>query len=213
MLQDLKIQKLISKLQISSKPQLLPVKVESFSMFLNCYGNVEQKIKKDGGRIRYGWQIHLKELLCEAEHHAVWENEKGQLICITPNQDNKEQILFFLDDEKVWEGKNIGNVRVNATNNELVDEFIKVCDALDVLYNFSNRVNDFELKIKPDIAKIIADFEYTKNVYYTRIVYGDTINSPCFCKSGKTYSNCHKIALPSLIEQYMIDVKRIYENN
>ena len=77
----------------------------------NCISNVLSFIERNGGGIKFGWTFHHRispefgDYLFST-HHAVWHNPNGNLIDITPfNNDPKHHpktvngsILFLLDD-------------------------------------------------------------------------------------------------------------------
>ena len=62
-----------------------------------CFNNVPEKIKIDGGTMIYGWTIwEWSRVFVEAEHHAVWEKE-GNLVDITPKENSERKIIFLPD--------------------------------------------------------------------------------------------------------------------
>ncbi|KAF2337204.1 hypothetical protein [Flavobacterium daemonense] len=209
MVQDPRMQKLLLKLNAKSEVQAIPVQIESYSQPFSCYRNVGQKLQIDGGKIHYGWHIHLQDFIFEAEHHAVWENEKGELICITPNQHNKSEIIFVSDNEKVFNGTSFGNVRINATDNDLIDDFILISEAIDELESFSVRVDDTTVNIKKPIGQILQFYRQWQSEYYTYYHYGKDSSMLCHCYSGKTYFDCHKKRLKDDIAGH-IEIARRY---
>jgi len=91
-----------------------------------CYGNVENHIKKNGGRIEYGWIIwEVPEIYLEAEFHAVWVNNEEEYIDITPKVDREKRILFLKDNKKKFEGKLIDNIRKPLVDNEFTRDLIR----------------------------------------------------------------------------------------
>jgi hypothetical protein len=55
--------------------------------------------KLRGGSIQFGWVLWEDKQadFVEAQFHSVWKNPKGELIDITPRQDNEKRILFITD--------------------------------------------------------------------------------------------------------------------
>lgn len=102
-----------------------------------CYGNVEEMIKKEGGSIQYGWQIWdtLPGVMAEAEFHAVWVDSTGLLHDITPKNPPTNRILFLPDPEKKFIGAQIDNKRIPLKDDPLIREFIKTAEQL---YKASN---------------------------------------------------------------------------
>lgn len=78
-----------------------------------CYQNVNKKIQKDGGHIKYGWIFnlrtvsHINQRYLIAEHHVIWHNQNDQFINVTPFHDNpfhhpitfENTLPFLIDDE------------------------------------------------------------------------------------------------------------------
>jgi hypothetical protein len=56
---------------------------------------VLEKIKAEGGAIRFGWNIwEYAGVYLTAEFHAVWVDPSGNLIDITPKPDRETRIIF-----------------------------------------------------------------------------------------------------------------------
>ena len=94
------------------KPGLVHHRPEEWAHPSRCFENVAEKIRKDGGRIIYGWTFHLRfvehapdEAYLFITHHAVWHSPDGSLVNVTPYPDDKhyplpgsEQDFVFLTD-------------------------------------------------------------------------------------------------------------------
>lgn len=193
------IDKLLEKLKADYEPEVVPVIIEKFSAPLSCYSNANAKVLKDGGSIHYGWSLHENGSIYEAEHHAVWENETGDLIDITPNQLNKAEILFVSDNKFVDNGQSLDNVRINITKNVIVDDFILIAEFIFKLYNFGKRIDDLQFLISPNINRMILEYEMLKGQLDLLIKSGTTEISKCYCGSRKSYKNCHHQLLKNSI--------------
>jgi len=206
------LQKLIKKLNTQIEPQLVPVETEPYSEYLQCFNNVTQKIKKDGGMIHYGWHIHYNKFLCEAEHHAVWENEDGKLIDITPNEDAKKEIVFISDNNS-FTGKTKPNVRINLTNKIIIDDVIEICDTIDKLQMYSTRIDKDTLVYDKSIYKIFNKYGELKNMFLPfAFSLGGNRDSRCYCGSGKKYLYCHRNIIKSHIKKDLIEAERIHQS-
>lgn len=77
----------------------------------HCFENVLEKIRRDGGYIRFGWTFHYRIAqdiggYLFVTHHAVWHAPDGRLIDVTPfHQDSQhhpitesEGVLFLVDE-------------------------------------------------------------------------------------------------------------------
>lgn len=190
---------LLEKINAQYNPEIVPVMIEEYSIPLSCYSNVEKKVLEDGGSIHYGWNIHENGSIYEAEHHAVWENEQGDLIDITPNQLNKAEILFVSDNKFVDNGQSLDNVRINITRNVIVDDFILIAEFIFKLYNFGKRIDDLQFLISPNINRMILEYEMLKGQLDLLIKSGVTEMSKCYCGSRKSYKNCHHQLLKNSI--------------
>lgn len=202
------VKKLLEKINSEFEPEQVPVKTEKYSEQLNCFGNVAKKIELDGGKVHYGWAIYQTNILCEAERHAVWENENEELIDITPREIDFDQIMFVSDNDFEYQGQIIDNYRVNITKNKVVDHFIKVCETLSKFYSLGTRKNDWELEIEPHIGKIISEYEDLKSQLELYIFKGGNLRSNCICGGNKSYKNCHG---KTLIERINNDYNKIIE--
>jgi len=100
---------------INSDHQLrnIRVQVESGTKINNCYYNVSDKVKRDGGKAIYGWAIWYSNYICEGEMHAVWQSPIGELIDITPRTNDFAEIQFVPVDNFTYSGTMVDNIRLN----------------------------------------------------------------------------------------------------
>jgi hypothetical protein len=203
---DVFVNKVLDKNGSDFEPEIIPVIIESFSKTLNCFIDVEEKVKRDGGKVHYGWAIFKSDILCEAERHAVWENEDEELIDITPREFNFEQIMFVSDNDFIYQGQLVDNIRVNLTQNPIVDDFIFVCENLEILYTFGKRIDDDRMIIPPSIVPLIEKYESIKSTLLFFINSGGKPSSKCFCGGQKNYKNCHGLNLKQNISLEMSSI-------
>jgi hypothetical protein len=82
----------------TNPPIYVSVQNDANGMYGVCNLSVLEKIKIDGGTIRFGWTIwEYPGLFITGEFHAVWADPTGMLIDITPKPDG-EQCIVFADD-------------------------------------------------------------------------------------------------------------------
>jgi hypothetical protein len=64
-----------------------------------CNINCIRKIQLNGGSIQFGWVIWQDKIegFIEAEFHAVWLDEAGEIHDITPRIDKEKRIMFVPD--------------------------------------------------------------------------------------------------------------------
>lgn len=87
--------------------------------------NVREKVKLEGGSIRYGWALWQPTgAFLAAEHHAVYEPRSGPpWVDITPRSLEITRILFLPDEKAVYANKLVDNVRLPLVDDERVHEF------------------------------------------------------------------------------------------
>ena|SRR5881394_1030207 len=76
-------------------PRYVPVVKDSTGLYGWCSDGVLEKIKHDGGGIRFGWTIwEWPRVLLTGEFHAVWHDPSGELIDITSKPHEEDRIVF-----------------------------------------------------------------------------------------------------------------------
>ncbi|NWL87816.1 hypothetical protein DMN77_09400 [Paenibacillus sp. 79R4] len=198
-LNDAKVQRLLKKINSKYEPIYIPVVAESYALPNECYPNVEKKVELDGGSRIFGWQIWRTTLICEAEFHAVWKSHDGKLLDITPKSPPVESILFIQDDSVTYNGAQIDNIRINNTNNPLVNDLIDIHKALFRIRNKGHRAFIYKGTLNGEEAKVYRNLESIGSILQSYIYQGGQIDSFCFCGSGFRYAECHRRELDSLI--------------
>jgi hypothetical protein len=100
-----------------------------------CFFNVQNVIRKKGGRIIYGWIIWLwPRVLIEANHHAVWEKPDQALIDVTPRADGEKRILFLPDAHQIFDFENFQ--RLDNVRHPIADD-----DDVRGLISFSQQIH------------------------------------------------------------------------
>lgn len=184
--------RLIGKMGLSnSNPIQVDVRLENDAKPLNCYFNVEEKVKRDGGSIVYGWAILKGDLILEAEHHGIWKSDSGLLYDITPREEiNLDSIMFIEDNDRKYENVTIDNIRLNITENRLVDEIILISEFISKLMLLCEYKDGF-LYGDESVAKAITFSHRMKDDLVKFVRNGGTFKSRCYCGEDKRYKNCH----------------------
>lgn len=193
---------LISKLGSKSEPVYLPYMPEAGAPLNECFPTVDKKVESSSGKKVLGWQIWKTPLLVEAEFHAVWESPQGDLIDITPKSLPLAKILFLPDETAVYEGKQVNNIRVNTTGNQLVDDFIAVCDAIFRIENKGDRAFQYELSLSGEEAQAYHMLTKARELLEIMALQGMNRKSPCFCGSGKKHKACHGKQINELAQNF-----------
>jgi hypothetical protein len=187
-----KMLRLLEKISSKNNPQIVALKVEIYSKPDSCFYNVNEKISKDNGEIIYGWKIYQSSLLIEAERHAIWKSPQGELICISPDSTTSQNILFIQEDQGwTYSGEYSDNIRINRTDNPIVDDFILLCETITKLYQTGTRESEYEMSLLQPIHNLIILLEDEKQRVENYINEGNGINNICYCKRPLLYKDCH----------------------
>lgn len=82
----------------ASPPVYVPVQQDPCGLFGFCNIGVAEKMKTDGGAIRFGWILwEYPRVYLIAEFHAIWVTPAGELVDITPKPDGETRIVFAAD--------------------------------------------------------------------------------------------------------------------
>jgi len=191
------VDKLLTVMGLDVEPEQVPVRPEEYCKLLGCYYNVAEKVKRDGGKIHYGWAIWQSHYLCQSEHHAVWEDDNENLIDITPREKPTDFIMFVPDNEVLYKEKPIARIQINTTKNPIVDHIIYGHKVLDFLALYETRIDRDRAEVPAIVMEVVG---LPDNPGMLRIVlakreefflFGNKPTSKCYCGSDKQYSNCH----------------------
>lgn len=183
---------LIEKIGVKNDPILLKVVPEENSKALDCFPTVQKKVVESGGKMILGWQFWKTTNLVEAEFHAVWESPENELLDITPKPiKGIDSTLFIIDESLVYDEKQKDNYRINITNNSLVDDFIKVCEAIFRFENKGERAYQYELKLSNVEKEKYQKLKAFRDLYQTMINNNFSKNTRCLCGSGNKFKHCH----------------------
>lgn len=183
------INELIAKIGSDSKEVMVPVRVEFYAKPAECFPNVDEKVKRDGGSIVYGWSVLLGQFLVEAERHAVWKSPQEELIDITPSTSEMTTTLF-IPEHLVYTGQFVDNIRVNSTDNKVVDDWIVLSSLRSKIFNTASRDGNYITFPKP-METLYFRYENLNNLYYSYLIAGGNEVTNCFCASKKAYNKCH----------------------
>jgi len=174
------------------------------AVYKECIPNVKNKIIKHSGSIVYGWQLWKHSFMIEAEFHSIWKSPKGMLIDITPKQFRTDYIIFIEDSKTPYNGKQIANIMINTTRNDLVDDFIELNQARFRIENKDERatIND-EITLSGQEAELYNLINTLISHTKRMILLGSTKESECFCGKGSKYKDCHGQNLMEDLKKYI----------
>lgn len=183
--------RLLDKIVVELQPIVVEVVIEAGTIVNDCYPNVLQKVKEDGGEIVYGWMIHSTPFFIEAERHAVWKSKEGILKDITPNQQGARSIVFVVDNNWQYDGMPVDNIRLNTTNNALVDDFILISETISKVIQTGKRNENGIMMASAYAGKAIELLKVVRDNCNAFIYNGGTYDSQCYCGSNNSYIDCH----------------------
>ncbi|WP_426330135.1 hypothetical protein [Pedobacter sp. R-06] len=185
-------QRLLDRIRTKNFIIMVPVQPENDAQLNNCFQNVAKKVAESGGSVCYGWAVLPQTHMLEAEKHAIWQSPEGEYIDITPRSFPVSVMQFLIDDEFQYKGQIVGNIRINVSGNKVVDDWIFVCEAIDVIYSdYADRIDEHRVTIPQEIAPFLQGLENFVKVYQPFITAGGTSETVCFCGKPLFYKDCH----------------------
>jgi hypothetical protein len=160
-LEDIHLEKLISKIKTDSTPIYVDIKAESEAAIIECFPN-----------------------------HGIWNSPEGELIDITPRTIPSQKILFLRDTENSYNGCQVDNIRVNISGNTLADDLIILYESKFNIENKGNRAFEYELHLEGEEAKFHTLLHLMIIQVFIMLEQGLTKNQTCFCGKAK-YKKCH----------------------
>jgi uncharacterized protein YecA (UPF0149 family) len=99
--------------------------------------------------------------------------------------------MFVIDDRLIYEEKQKDNIRINKTDNKLVDDFIEICKAIFYFKNKGKRATQYDFKLSDAEKSKYSELYELKKLFLKMITSNADKNSPCPCGSNKKFKNCH----------------------
>jgi hypothetical protein len=184
-----------------AEPEFVKVIPEPYSVLNDCFNNVNNKIKSDGGSIQYGWQIWLwAGTFIEAEFHALWVSNDNQYIDITPKDIPTERIVFVPDASKKYQGIDVDNIRKPLRKDKIIDYFIMLSKANFKLISSGRVGGSMEVSVPQQEYEALTEL---RGMTLHMLSEGLSRNSMCLCQSGNKFKRCH--------EKMMDDAANYYE--
>lgn len=192
-----KIDDSIKKFCNSIQPNHSPTFVDFFEVPKckegECFYNVQEMVKHNGGEIIYGWTVwSWPNVYMEAEHHAVWRNPGGQLLDVTPKVHSEKIVLFLPDPLRSYDfatEKRLDNIRSSLTQDPLVSQFLQLSGEVTALIekNSTGRL----ASLGDDYMQLeIRRIQILDRIYHKYLGPNDL----CTCNSGKKIKKCCGLA-------------------
>lgn len=172
-------------------PMFIPVIVETGAAIDECFGNVADKVAREGGERVFGWMIWLwPNTLIEGVFHSVWKNPNGSLIDITPKADHEKQILFLTDGSQLYEGRRVNNIRKSISTNGVVNDYILTSDALYYHMLQGDKGVDRRVSFEGEGLEILKWLKNQIDNLYGMIINDNGKHGPCPCGDGRSFKRC-----------------------
>ena len=188
---------LAHKLVPNSKPIFIPIQANPNAKLLECFQVTKGFVSKNSGEVVYGWRVWERPtVMLEAEFHAVWRSKEGQLTDVSYSNESGKTILFLIDPQRVYEGKQVNNYRQPRRQGKAIEQFINACN---VEFNLKNRgkraYENGEIKFtnsEIDEWNSIQDIK-AKIDPLLRVPIKLKRNEPCHCGSERKFKKCCKL--------------------
>jgi hypothetical protein len=110
--QDEIVQEFCKRLNPNFESAIVDIKPEAGAKIGQWKANVDAKVAKDGGECLEGWAIwYQDDIIVEGEACAIWKSAKGELLDITPREEEYPQIMF-VEEKGIWkDGGPVANKR------------------------------------------------------------------------------------------------------
>lgn len=183
-----KVMELCSGIVPDAVPEYVPVAAQEWSLPSECFPNVERMVRENGGQQVNGraiWQ--WANILVEAEAHSVWRSLEGELIDITPHDNEERQILFLRDDSMVYSGQRIGNVRLALTSSPLAAELVDLGNKIDAV--MCSYAPGTEIPLS-ELRRRLLPLKERREAVLRMLNQKAGRNDPCPCQSGLKYKKC-----------------------
>ncbi|RZK12025.1 MAG: hypothetical protein EOO46_04665 [Flavobacterium sp.] len=198
---------LLIRIKAKYNPMSVNIQPEQDAVINSCFYNVERKVAKDGGSAKYGWSVRPLKYMIEAEKHAIWKAPDGSYLDITPTIVPLQQTLFVIDDDFVYSGQLVDNVRINITENKVVDDWIFVCEAIHTLYGYGRRTAEHEIAMPENLVRMLKGLEDFEKVFEPYLEANGDYKSICFCGRQLPYKDCHGLDLRQPLSEALAKVE------
>jgi hypothetical protein len=188
------VARFVAQLVPREVPVWVPVEPSSAALPNECFNNVDAVLANQGGTRVIGWTLwEWPNTYLEAEFHAVWRTNDGQLIDVTPKDGGEKSILFVRDPRRGYTDEFVDNARMPLRDDMLIRDYIAMAEHL---FNAT--------RIGRPGEPVVLDREVVEPLARHQLALGEMLrrgmrdHDPCFCGSGRKYKKCHALPRDSL---------------
>lgn len=148
----------------------------------NCSKNVLAKVAKSGGQLITGWDISWEcDGLIEAEWHSVWQSPDGELVDITPRNDNQRESIFIPEPGEAFPLNFIPNLRLAIQDTPRSRALFKLSEMQDRIKEASWCDGRWTMTAEQGKELLLRA---------SKIMFGVPPMEACPCLSGKEFQEC-----------------------
>ncbi|MCX4027951.1 hypothetical protein H0A36_19610 [Endozoicomonas sp. SM1973] len=122
----------------------------------DCFNILSEHVAEHGGSQLFGWSIwEWPSVMIEAEFHSVWKNDAGEIIDLTPKPKYFEYTIFVHDSSKVYQGRQVNNIRKPIAKGLTTKKYIETADEIYAEMNKGDLANYHgELEATPKLMRL-----------------------------------------------------------
>ena len=169
------------KVYNASELEYIVVQPDVNATYNNCFPNVDGVVETKGGVCILGWSIwKWRNILIEAEAHAIWLSPEGKKIDVTPHIGEENKILFLQDNSLKYDGNIIPSIRQPLSESKLVSDYIKLAERREKIM-IESEGNTYSLPLN-----LIKEMTLLSDRFNSKA----SRNDDCPCGSGLKYKRC-----------------------
>jgi hypothetical protein len=160
-IQQTLVQQLVARIATGTEPLYVKHQPLAGKPLKECFSIVAEQVEAHGGERVCGWAIlQLDGIWLEAEFHAVWCDQTGQLLDVTPRELPFREYLFLPDPARAHEGVQVESHFLPLTTHPCVCRYIELAHELFIETNRGELAYATNFSMTPRIADIKAEMEY-----------------------------------------------------
>lgn len=126
-MQSTAVRELCQRIASEQCPLFVPYEPLGHKPLMECFSIVPEQVVTHGGEQLTGWALwEVAGCFIEAEFHAVWKDPNGRISDLTPRPFDMETVTFLPDPSRVYDGRQVDNIRVPLVNDFYVSKFLKL---------------------------------------------------------------------------------------
>lgn len=140
-------------------PLLVPYRKVRAARSGECFHNVRDYVRLNGGNVVDGWVVwETPPLAVQAEFHSVWRNPDGQLIDITPPLTKGSFVTFIPAAAGLtYEGRNVHPYNLAYEDNEIARRWVEIAQRFQELAYPEGELQTPTFKLTGEMQQMMAE--------------------------------------------------------